>query len=288
MRSPVATTRPPRRRPLLREGSDVALRAVEDVSAPTARAAKGGLLTGHELLAIADMLDVQARARSKVLSLGGSAPILAAIASGISDLSGLRGRITGSIGQMGEVLDGASPGLGLLRRRARQAYDGAAGALARVVESPEGGEALQDSVVSIRSDRLVVQVKASHRHRVPGVVHGASNTGGDAVRRALRHRRDGEPLARAGTGGGAGDGARPVGALGCRGRSGGGDRVGRGGRDPAGLHHGARQIRGPAASRRPWTWTPATPSAWSRRVIPCLAARPCPSTFTWAPDGPAW
>ena len=162
---------------LLREGSDVALRAVEDVSVPTARAAKGGLLTGHELLAIAEMLDVQARARSKVLSLGGSAPILAAIASGISDLSGLRGRITGGIGQMGEVLDGASPGLGLLRRRARQAYDGAAEALARVVESPGGGEALQDSVVSIRSDRLVVQVKASHRHRVPGVVHGASNTG---------------------------------------------------------------------------------------------------------------
>ncbi len=162
---------------LLQEGSDVALRAVEDVSAPTARAAKGGLLTGHELLAIADMLDVQARARSRVLSFGGSAPMLAAIASGISDLSGLRGRITGGIGPMGEVLDGASPGLGPLRRSVRHAYDGAAKALARVIESPEGDEALQDSVVSIRSDRLVVQVKASHRHRVPGVVHGASNTG---------------------------------------------------------------------------------------------------------------
>ena len=162
---------------LLLEGSDVALRAVEDVSAATARAAKGGLLTGHELLAIADMLDVQARARSRVLSFGDSAPILAAIVSGISDLSALRRRITASIGPMGEVLDGASPGLGQLRRRVRQAYDGAAEALARVVESPGSAESLQDSVVSIRSDRLVVQVKASHRHRVPGVVHGASNTG---------------------------------------------------------------------------------------------------------------
>ena len=162
---------------LLQEGSDVALRPVEDVSLSTARAAKGGLLTGHELLAIAEMLDVQALARTKVLSFGGSAPILAAIASGISDLSGLRHRIAGSIGTMGEVLDGASPGLGSLRRSARQAYDGAAAALTRVVESPDRAEALQDSVISMRSDRLVIQVKAGHRHRVPGVVHGASNTG---------------------------------------------------------------------------------------------------------------
>ena len=162
---------------LLQEGSDIALRAVDDVSAPTARAAKGGLLTGHELLAIAEMLDVQGRARTRVLSFGDSAPILAAIASGISDLSVLRRRIAGSIGQMGEVLDGASPGLRPLRRSVRQAYESAANALARVVESPGGAEALQDSVVSIRSDRLVVQVKANHRHRVPGVVHGASNTG---------------------------------------------------------------------------------------------------------------
>ena len=162
---------------LLQEGSDIALRAVDDVSVPAARAAKGGLLTGHELLAIAQMLDVQGRARARALSFGESAPILAGIASGISDLSALRQRIAGSIGPMGEVLDGASPGLGLLRRRARQAYDSAAGALARVIGSPEGADALQDSVVSIRSDRLVVQVKAGRRHRVPGVVHGASNTG---------------------------------------------------------------------------------------------------------------
>ena len=162
---------------LLQEGSDIALRAVDDVSVPAARAAKGGLLTGHELLAIAEMLDVQGRARARVLSFGDSAPILGAIASGISDLSALRQRISASIGSMGEVLDGASPGLGSLRRSARRAYDSAAGALARVIESPEGADALQDSVVSLRSDRLVVQVKAGHRHRVPGVVHGASNTG---------------------------------------------------------------------------------------------------------------
>ncbi len=162
---------------VIREGSDVALRAVDDVSLSTARAAKGGLLTGHELLAIADMLDVQARTRAKVLALGGSAPILAAIAAGISDLSGLRHRIAGSIGHMGEVLDGASPGLGSLRRSVRQAYNSAAAALARVMEAPEGTEALQDRVVSVRSDRLVVQVKSNQRHRVPGVVHGASNTG---------------------------------------------------------------------------------------------------------------
>ena len=162
---------------LILDGNDIELRAVDDVSPSTARAAKGGLLTGHELLGVAEMLDVQQRARAKVQAVGESAPILAGIAAGISDLSDLRRRIRGSIGPMGEVLDGASPGLGSLRRSVRQAYDSTAGALSRLIDSQEGAGALQDSVVSVRSDRLVVQVKASHRHRVPGVVHGASNTG---------------------------------------------------------------------------------------------------------------
>ncbi len=162
---------------LLMDGNDIALRTVDDVSTSTERAAKGGMLTGHELLAVAEMLDVQERARAGVLALGDSAPILAEIAAEIADLSELRRRIRGSIGAMGEVLDSASPGLRALRRSVRHAYENAAGALARLVESPEGADALQDNVVSVRSDRLVIQVKASHRHRVPGVVHGASNTG---------------------------------------------------------------------------------------------------------------
>lgn len=162
---------------LILDGNDIELRAVDDVSASSARAAKGGLLTGHELLGVAEMLDVQQRARAKVQAVRESAPILAGIAAGISDLSDLRRRIRGSIGPMGEVLDGASPCLGSLRRSVRQAYDSTAGALSRLIDSQEGAGALQDSVVSVRSDRLVVQVKASHRHRVPGVVHGASNTG---------------------------------------------------------------------------------------------------------------
>ncbi len=162
---------------LLEDGRDVALRSVDDVSVPVARAEKGGLLTGRELLGIAEMIDVQARARAAALSPGRPTPILAAIASGISDLSDVRRRITASIGPRGEVLDGASPGLGILRRQARQAYEEVAAALGRVIDSRAGEDALQDSVVSMRSDRLVVQVKTGHRHRVPGVVHGASNTG---------------------------------------------------------------------------------------------------------------
>ena len=50
-------------------------------------------------------------------------------------------------------------------------------ALTRVIQSSAGRDALQDQVISVRGDRLVVQVKAEMRHRIPGIVHDASNTG---------------------------------------------------------------------------------------------------------------
>ena len=90
-----------------------------------------------------------------------------------SSAEGSRSRI----GIRGEVLDSATPTLGDLRRGVREAYHRVSDALERVIHSATGRDALQDQVVSMRGDRLVVQVKTEMRHRVPGIVHDASNTG---------------------------------------------------------------------------------------------------------------
>ena len=86
-------------------------------------------------------------------------------------------RLRRSIGKMGDVLDSASSNLGSLRRKVRGAYRDASDALEKLNKIPFSREALQDDVISMRGNRLVVQVKTEMRNRIPGIVHDASNTG---------------------------------------------------------------------------------------------------------------
>ena len=164
-------------RVLLDHVGDISLHAGADTTQSVARAALGGALTGMELLEVDDSLEVQQRARTGVLRAETHAPLLAAIASGIPDLHELSRQIRLRIGSRGEVVDDATPTLRVLRSQVRQAYERVAEALTRIIQSSAGQEALQDQVISVRGDRLVVQVKAEMRRRVPGIVHDASNTG---------------------------------------------------------------------------------------------------------------
>ena len=172
-------------RALLEAGGDFSLHAATDAEDAVTRAALDGVLTGAELMAVADSVEVQGRARSEVqgrarssvLPARDQAPLLVSIAEGIPDLQELQRQVRGHIGDRGEVVDDATPTLRALRSQVRVAYERVTEALTRVIQSSEGQEALQDQVISMRAERLVLQVKAEMRHRLPGVVHGASNTG---------------------------------------------------------------------------------------------------------------
>lgn len=159
------------------EGGDVDMHSAADIEEAVARASLGGILTGVELLSIADALDVHRRTRTGIMSVRQYAPLLADIAEGIPDLHELVRQIRARIGSRGEVLDDATHTLRALRSQIRQAYQRVTNSLNSLIQSSQAGNALQDDVISIRNDRLVVQVKAEMRSRIPGIVHDASNTG---------------------------------------------------------------------------------------------------------------
>ncbi len=161
----------------LDKAQDVDLYATDDASALLDRAALGGILSGIELLTVSASVEIQRRARSAFHAAREVAPMLADIASGIPELGNVQSEINSAIGPRGEVVDSATPSLGILRRQARDAYQRVTEALERVIGSSEAGEALQDNVISMRSERLVVQVKTEQRQKVRGIVHDASNTG---------------------------------------------------------------------------------------------------------------
>ena len=76
----------------------------------------------------------------------------------------------------GELMDDASPLLRRLRIESRDAYQRAASGLQELIDSGEEADALQDSLVTLRGERLVLPVKADFKGKVPGVAHGTSDS----------------------------------------------------------------------------------------------------------------
>ena len=164
-------------RAVLDESGEVDMYSPDDIGESVVRASIGGVLTGMELLAIAQTLDVHARARSSILAVRQHAPMLADIAESIPDIRELTRQIRSRIGERGDVRDDATHTLRALRGQIRQAYQRVTDSLTSLIQSSESDNVLQDNVISVRNDRLVVQVKAEMRSKIPGIVHDASNTG---------------------------------------------------------------------------------------------------------------
>ena len=167
-------------RRVLEHAGPVDLYSAGDESDVVTRAALEGVLTGLELLAISEIVRVHRRAKATFQRSRGVAPLLAQISDAIPDLGELErqiAQIASQIGPRGEVVDGATPTLGDIRRGVREAYQRVTDGLTRIIQSSAGGEALQDQVIAMRGERFVLQVKKEMRQRVPGIVLDASNSG---------------------------------------------------------------------------------------------------------------
>ena len=164
-------------RAVLDEAGEVDMFCSEDVSEAVARASLGGILAGRELLAVATTVDVHSAGRRGILAVRQYAPTLADFAEDIPDLRELARQIRARIGERGEVRDDATRTLRALRSQIRQAYQRVTDSLSSLIQNSQTENVLQDNVISVRNDRLVVQVKAEMRSRIPGIVHDASNTG---------------------------------------------------------------------------------------------------------------
>ena len=162
---------------LLEEIGDLTLQSDTDTSESVTRAALGGVLTGNELLAVAESLEVHRRAKSSVRRSDKVAPMMAGLAQIIPDLQEIQRQVRSKITRRGEVSDNATPSLRALRSQVRQAYERVNESLQSFIQSSNVRDALQDPIIAVRGDRLVVPVKAERRHRISGIVHDASNTG---------------------------------------------------------------------------------------------------------------
>jgi DNA mismatch repair protein MutS2 len=154
------------------------LRATSDLPQTlSALAIEGRALEAGRLLALATFLDSMDEARSAIRRSPGAFVHLEAATGGAASFRTETAHVREKIDESGEVVDGASPELKSIRERLRKQRTRLRGTLESYLRGKETAKYLQDQVVTERSGRYVLVVKAEHRQSIPGIVHGASTSG---------------------------------------------------------------------------------------------------------------
>ena len=151
---------------------------VRDVRASLQRADMGGVLNTRELMDIAGVLAAARGAKAYAAGDGkGEKTCIDYIFQSIQANRFLEDKITSSIAGEEEIADAASSELASIRRLIRAASARVREALQKIISSPSYAKALQDPIITTRSERYVVPVKAEFKNAVPGLVHDVSSSG---------------------------------------------------------------------------------------------------------------
>ena len=150
---------------------------VKDVRASLSRADLGGALNTRELLDIARVLQCARLVRGYLADDSVGKTPIDHLFSALHVNRYLEDKITGSIAGEDEIADAASPELASIRRQMRAAAARAREALQKIISSPGYAKALQEPIITMRSDRYVVPVKAEYKGAINGLVHDISSSG---------------------------------------------------------------------------------------------------------------
>ncbi len=149
----------------------------KDVRGQLARADMSGVLNTRELLDIASLLQCARLVRAYGEGEEAESGPLGVLFRSLSANRYLEERITTAIVGEDEIADAASPELADIRRKLRVANAKVREALQKIITSPTYSKALQEPIITTRSDRYVVPVRADHKQAVPGLVHDISSSG---------------------------------------------------------------------------------------------------------------
>ncbi|MDO4982235.1 MAG: endonuclease MutS2 [Eubacteriales bacterium] len=150
---------------------------VKDVRASLSRANLGGTLNTRELLDIAGVLRCSRSVRGYIADDKLGKSCIDHLFYGLRANKFLEEKISTCIVGEDEISDSASADLTHIRRQMRAAASKARDALQKIISSPSYAKALQETIITMRSDRYVVPVKAEFKGSIPGLVHDVSASG---------------------------------------------------------------------------------------------------------------
>ena len=160
---------------LLDDQAQATIGGARDIRASLDRAARGGRLTPAELLEVADTLEATARFEERLRQW--REPHLAGLRDELDAAPDLAERIGRSIDDSGEMLDSASSELATIRKRLRTSQDRVRERLNAMLRSTQLAGVIGEPIVTVRSGRYVIPIRAEAKGRVKGIVHDQSASG---------------------------------------------------------------------------------------------------------------
>ncbi|WP_333427743.1 endonuclease MutS2 [Microcoleus sp. F4-D5] len=147
---------------------------IQDINTSLQRAELQGLLGGEELLAIATTL-AGARQLRRIIDSEADVPTLKELAAQLRTYPELEQEIHRCIDDRAQVADRATPKLAGIRVQMRQLRDRIYQILQGILQRQSN--AVQEQLITQRSGRFVIPVKAPQKDAIPGIVHDSSASG---------------------------------------------------------------------------------------------------------------
>lgn len=148
------------------------LGGIADLRPALAAAREGLRLEGPQLREVAASLEAAVALRHELLQIGEH---LKALAGRIGEHAFFLRRIRECLDEAGHVRDEATPRLREIRRRVNPLREQIQNRLQQLMDRHP--EAIQERFITLRRDRFVIPVKASHQHKLPGIVLDQSDSG---------------------------------------------------------------------------------------------------------------
>lgn len=155
----------------------LSLSGIKDIRPSLSRADLGGSLNTIELLNIARVLQCARLVKGYTSDDKLGKSCIDHLFAALHANRFLEEKITGSIVGEDEIADSASSELANIRRKIRAAGARVRDCLQKIISSPSYAKVLQEPIITMRSDRFVVPVKADCKGAIPGLVHDISASG---------------------------------------------------------------------------------------------------------------
>lgn len=153
----------------------ISLSGLHDLSGLSDRVmTEGGFLGPEELVLIGETLTTLARVRSALLAKTEEYPLPAELASRLGDHRRITSELNKTFGPGLTIADSASSNLARIRRRTSGLKSDIRRSLEGLMEDPHTKGIWQDEIVTQRSERFVVPVRAARQTRLEGIIHDAS------------------------------------------------------------------------------------------------------------------
>ena len=150
-------------------------KGIKDINQALERASIGGLLSAKELLDVATTLAGVRYLRRTIDAKAEELPTLNQLILDLRTYPEIEQEIHHCIDDRAEITDRANPKLAAIRTKIKDLRSKIRQILQRIMQKNLG--AMQEAVITQRSDRFVLSVKASYKESVPGILHDVSSTG---------------------------------------------------------------------------------------------------------------